>query len=120
MSNSNNGDKNALLMELKRDLEFYKEAIQTVAREVINNEVSKYPVFIAHKNEVALGRKILDAEELEAKWDISASLLEEFVAKGIIVDEKLDNFKQAFKDPEHHMCVFVAAEESGNFIFFPY
>jgi len=113
-------DKNAMLLELKRDLEFYKEAIQTVADEILNNDVSKYPVFIAHKTEVAMGRKILDAEELEAKWDISASLLEEFVAKGLILEDKLEDFKQAYKDPAQNMCVFVASENSGNFIFFPY
>jgi len=113
-------DKNALLLELKRDLEFYKEAIQTVALEIIENDVSKYPVFIAHKSPVDLGRKILDAEELEAKWDISASLLEEFVAKGLILEDKISDFTKAFKSPKTHMCVFMASEQTGSFVFFPY
>ncbi|MBI1184361.1 hypothetical protein GC194_08825 [bacterium] len=112
--------KNELLLELKRDLEFYKEAIQTIAYEIIDNDVSKYPVFVAHKTEVDLGRKILDAEELEAKWDINASILEEFVAKGLIPEEKTKSFTAAFKNPKTHMCVFVADERSGNFVFFPY
>lgn len=113
-------DKNALLLEVKRDLEFYKEAIQTVSEEIMTNDISKYPVFIAHTTEVALGRKILDAEELEGKWDISASLLEEFVAKSLISDEKLKDFKEAFKNPKTHMCVFLAHQNGGNFIFYPY
>lgn len=117
---SSKEDNSALLLEVKRDLEFYKEAIQTVAEEIMENDISKYPLFIAHKAEIALGRKILDAEELEAKWDISASLLEEFVAKGLVDQEKLPAFKEAFKDPKTYMCVFLAYESGGNFIFYPY
>lgn len=113
-------DKNALLLELKVDLEFYKDAIKTVSEEIVKADVSFFPIFIAHKTEIDLGRKILDAEELEAKWDISASLLEEFVAKGFFEEEKLEDFKNAFKDPKTHMCVFAADEKSGHFIFLPY
>ena len=113
-------EKNELLLELKKDLEFYKDAIKTVSEEIVSNDVSFFPVFVAHKGEIDLGRKILDAEELEAKWDISASLLEEFVAKELVNEDKIDDFKQAFKDPKTHMCVFAAHKEFGNFIFLPY
>ena len=113
-------EKEAKLLELKQDLEFYKDAIKTIANEIIDNEVSHFPVFIAHKEPIELGRKVLDAEEFEAKWDISASLLEEFVAKGLVEEDKLDEFKAAFKDAKIHMCVFAADTEIGNFIFLPY
>jgi hypothetical protein len=108
------------LLELKVDLEYYKETLQAIAQEVIKFEVSKYPVFVAHKEEIDLGSKVLDAEEWEAKWDISASHLEEFVAKGLIESEKIDAFKKAYKDPHTHMCVFAFMGESGHFVFLPY
>ena len=113
-------ENNDILLDVKKDLEFYKDAIQTISKEIIDNEVSKYPVFIAHKEVVDLGRPILDAQEFEANWNISASLLEEFVAKDLITDEKLDQFKNAFKNPQTHCCVFVADKLSGNFLFYPF
>ena len=111
---------NPQLFEVKRDLEFFKEAIQTVANEILQNEVSSYPIFVAHKQPVALGRLVLPAEQYESKWSISASLLEEFVNKDLITEEKLEDFKTAFKDPKSQMCVFVVGEELNNFVFYPY
>lgn len=110
----------AELLELKQDLDFYREAIQEVASEVMKQDVSKYPIFIAHKEPINLGRPILKAEEFEAKWDISASLLEEFVAKDIIKENKVNDFREIFKDPEDHMCVFAVSRTGGQFVFFPY
>ncbi|MCB0737416.1 MAG: hypothetical protein KDC92_07875 [Bacteroidetes bacterium] len=115
-----NSDNSAQLFEIKRDLEFFKEAIQTVSDEILDNEVSNYPIFVAHKGPVELGRLILPAEQYESKWSISASLLEEFVNKGLIKDERLEDFKRAFKDPKSQMCVFAAGEGLSNFLFFPY
>lgn len=117
---NNKQEKEALLLELKRDLDFYKEAIKTVAEEVLKNDVSHYPIFIAHKEPINLGRQILSAEEHEAKWDISASVAEEFITKGIVKEDKTEEFKQIYKDPESHMCVFVADKSLSNFVFFPY
>lgn len=113
-------EQSAQLLDVKRDLDFFKEAIKTVADEILKNDVSKYPIFVAHKEEVSLGRLVLPAEQYESKWSISASLLEEFVNKGLIADEKLDEFQTAFKDPESQMCVFVTGEGLNNFLFYPY
>src|SRR5690606_37699197 len=87
------------LKSLKADLDFYKEAIEEVASEMISQAYSEYPIFIAHQHEVKVGEIILDREELGTAWTIQASSLEEFVEVGIIEQDKKARFIEKFKDP---------------------
>ncbi len=40
--------------------------------------------------------------------------------KGVVLLEKVEDFKKAYKNPEFFMCVFVADEAAGSFVFMPY
>ena len=110
---------NPIPQTLQDDLKFYREAIKEVAQETIERKISDYPVFIAHQHELKLGEKILDKEELGRSWSIHASLLEELVEKGVVEEEKKDEFKKVFKDPVSKVCVFMVDEEGGRFVFLP-
>jgi hypothetical protein len=46
--------------------------------------------------------------------------LEEFVNKNIINEAMVDNFKEVYKDPEKHMCLFVIDKDAVNFMFKSY
>ena len=105
---------------LEKDLEFYNDSIKEVANDIINEEVSSYPVFIAHEHEVQLGEVILDKDELGCKWTINATVLDELVEKGIVQEDKKEEFKNVYKDPKKYMCIFLISEKGGNFIFMPY
>ena len=81
-------------------------------------EVSKYPIFVIHQHEVEIGIPL--AENLEyGTWNVHASSLEEFVCKQIIQEEKVDSFREVFKDPLAYFCLFVLSELGANFIFLP-
>ncbi len=85
---------------------------------IIDQEVSKYPIFVAHQHEVEIGISILD-EDKSGKWKVHASTLEEFVSKQIIEVDKVDSFKTIYKSPKSHCCVFVLSELGAKFIFLP-
>lgn len=108
------------LKSLKTDLDFYKEAIEEVASEMMSQDYSQYPIFIAHQHEVKVGEIILDREELGTSWTVQASSLEEFVQVGIIQEEKKARFIEKYKDPAKYMCLFVIVPEGANFVFYPY
>jgi len=112
--------KDSPLKSLERDLKFYNESIKEIATEIINQDLSGYPIFVAHQHEVALGELILDKNELNTSWSIQASMLEEFVEKGIILKEKKDRFIKQYKNPDKFMCLFVIVPEGANFVFYPY
>lgn len=110
---------NPVPQTLQEDLKFYKDPIKEVSRETIERKISDFPIFIAHQHELNLGEKILDKDELGRNWHIHASVLEELVEKGVILEEKKDEFKQTFKDPTSYVCIFLVHEDGGNFIFLP-
>lgn len=108
------------LVSLEEDLKFYSDSIKEVSVEIMVEGISLYPIFIAHQHEVKIGELILNREELNTKWTIQASTLEEFVEKGIIHPDKKESFIKNYKRPEDYMCVFVIVPDGANFIFYPY
>ncbi len=108
------------LQELNQNLQIYKESIREIAEEILDNQVSKYPLFIASREEVNLGKQIIDKEELALEWSINASTLEEFVSRKIVREEKLDAFRKNYKDPRKFVCVFALIKENAGFIYLPY
>lgn len=122
--NSVNGDQKGKgrspLVGLKKDLEFYKEAIKEVSQEIVKEGFSEFPIFIAHQHVVNVGEIILDREELGTGWTIQASTLEEFIEKNIITPDKKDKFIQNYKNPNDYICLFVIVPEGANFVFSPY
>jgi hypothetical protein len=110
----------AELQELNQNLNIYKESIREISDEIIDNQVSKYPVFIASREETNLGKQIIDKEELALEWSINASTLEEFVRRKIVLENKLEAFKKSYKDPRKFLCVFALLTENAGFIYLPY
>ena len=108
------------LKELEQNLKIYKESIREISLEILNHKVSKYPIFIASKEATALGRMIIDKEELALEWSIFASTLEEFVAKKVVLQDKLDVFRKNYKNPETYDCIFAVLGDDASFIFTPY
>ena len=108
------------LVSLEKDLELYKESIKEIAVEIIAEGISQYPIFVAHQHEVSIGEIILNKDELNTNWTIQASMVEEFVEKGIIKPDLKELFLRAYKKPEEFMCVFVIVPEGANFIYYPY
>lgn len=112
--------KESPLKSLESDLKLYSESIQEVATEILNEGLSEYPIFVAHQHEVSLGELILDKNDLNTQWSIQASMLEEFVQKGIIHTEKKERFIKQYKNPNEYMCLFVIVPKGANFVFYPY
>jgi hypothetical protein len=110
----------AELQELNQNLNIYKESIREISEEIIDNQVSKYPIFIASREETNLGKQIIDKEELALEWSINASTLEEFVRRKIVLENKLEAFKKSYKDPRKFLCVFTLLTENAGFIYLPY
>lgn len=109
-----------LLDTLKSDLRFYNDALKEVSADIITEDISKYPVFVAHRHRVKLGEMILDKDELERQWSINATTLEDLVIAGVVQPDKVQLFKETYKDPKRFMCIFLVWEKGGNFIWVPY
>lgn len=111
-----------LYNSLHDDLEICRDYIHQIAMGMIKGNVSKYPIFIAMQGDidVDLGLPIISRNDLDISWSFGASHLEDFVNKGIIGEQKSNDFIKAYKNPLEFMCVFVLQNEQGSFVFMPY
>jgi hypothetical protein len=117
---ANGESQESPLKSLETDLIMYSDSIREISDEIIENQVSLYPVFIAHQHEVAIGELILDKNDFGTEWNIHVSTVEEFVEAGIIDRHKQKFFVDKYKDPKKFMCLFVVVPEGANFVFYPY
>jgi len=104
---------------LEEELQPYKNFLAKAADTVLEQEVSKYPIFIVHQQEFDAGIPLVNKEQTDGKWSVNLSTLEEFSTKNIILPEKLDEFREVYKDPTENLCLFVLSELGATFIFLP-
>lgn len=109
-----------LLSNLEQNLAIYKESVREIALEVLHTGVSRYPLFIASREPVDVGKLIIDKEDLALEWSVYASTLEEFVRRKLVLEEKLPDFRKAWKDPKVYFCIFALLDQTAGFIYVPY
>lgn len=108
-----------LYLVLEKDIQVYKKVMSEASDIIMDQEVTKFPIFVMHQQQLEIGIPIADREKNKGNWNINASSLEEFVSKSIVHDYKIEEFKETYKDPEEHICVFVVSELGTQFIYVP-
>lgn len=103
--------------QLQEELQPLLPTVAQAADAILDQEISKYPIFALSRQGLAIGLPLYEREAPE--WSINASTLEEFATKGLIEAEKVDNFRQVYKNPQEQICFFVVDEGSATFIFLP-
>ncbi|MBX2845324.1 MAG: hypothetical protein KTR13_03840 [Saprospiraceae bacterium] len=104
---------------LYSDVDQFRDLFYSLSLEILNNEVSKYPIFVAYQDPVQLGKVLLQRKTHNTNWNINITILEDLVNKGIVQPEKLEEFKKVYKDPEQHFCILAIGLRKSEFIFTP-
>jgi len=111
-------DQEKIMKQLELELQNYKSLLGNAADTIIDEDVSKYPIFVLFKTPVEIGIPIID-NATSGKWSINASTLEEFYSRQLISAENIDQFKEIYKHPKHYLCLFIINELGGNYYFLP-
>jgi len=120
VSNQPPGNEGSLL-ELRSDLKVIGDYFKEIANEVIELGITEHPIFIAHREKsVQLGRPIIKKDLSKTHWSFNASHMEEFVKKGFLEEEKLDQFKSVYKNPARFICFFIVSPNQMEFVWAPY
>ena len=106
-------------LRLQEELKIYTTALGKAADIVRDQDVSNYPIFVVHQQELSMGIPIIERETNGGKWNINASSLEEFVTKNLIFEDKAEDFITSYKNPDDFVCLFVLSELGANFIYLP-
>ena len=86
---------------------------------VLEQEISKYPIFVLHKQEMELGIPLKNEINTPNDWLVNLSTLEEFSTKQVIEASRITRFTKVYKNPEEFLCLFVLDEFGANFVFLP-
>lgn len=103
--------------QLESQLKPLIPVIGKAADTILDEDVSKYPIFAVFKNELAIGLPLI--ERAAPAWSVNASTLEEFATKNLIGPDKVENFQEIYKDPTNFVCLFVVDNGGATFIFLP-
>jgi len=110
----------AIYTQLQRDLQPYLPLMGQAAETILDQDVSKYPIFVTHKfDELELGIPLVIRQEPQAVWSIQASTLEELVTKRLVETGKVNDFRRIFKNPQEFLCLFVLMDTGAQFVFLP-
>jgi hypothetical protein len=111
---------NLALEAIRNDLRIIGPTMRAFSIHVINEEISQFPVYVAYQDGVSIGKPFLSKEKDHLNWNYNVSILEEFVKRGVVEQDKLEQFIETFGDPEERACIFVVLPEEGGFVFVPY
>jgi len=106
-------------LTLQKELKPYQKLLSGASDTILEQEVSSYPIFILHREPVAMGVPLYQPAEGDPGWHMHASTLEELATRKVVAMEKVDGFRKVFKDPKDFLCLFVLGNDPGEFVFLP-
>jgi len=112
-------EKAESFLQLEKELDVFRKLMSQAADVIRDKDVSDFPIFVAHQQEMEIGMKIHDSAKAGGKWNIHASTLEEFTQRQIVFEDKVEEFKTNYKDPENFVCVFILSTLGVQFVFLP-
>ncbi len=105
---------------ITKDFAYVSDTLKEASYQIRKRDISKYPIFIFTKQAGSLGSLLINADELNLEWHIYASYLFDFVQRDVISLDRVEDFEQAYKNPDEFCCLFVIDEGFTNFVFVPY
>jgi hypothetical protein len=67
-----------------------------------------------------IGKIFIGKAEKELDWNYFITYIDEFVQRGLIAEEAVEEFTQAYKDADEFCCLFVMDGAFTSFVFIPY
>ncbi|MCH8231205.1 MAG: hypothetical protein IIB82_00920 [Bacteroidetes bacterium] len=105
---------------ISKDFVIVSESIKEASYQVRKQGFSDYPIFPISKKDVSIGQLLIAKQDAAIEWNYNITYLDEFVQRKIVAEDKLDDFKKIYKDPEEFCCLFVMDGDFTRFLFIPY
>ncbi|KAA3436707.1 hypothetical protein [Rufibacter hautae] len=105
---------------ITKDFVQVSDTLKEASYLIRKRDISKYPIFVFSKEVTKIGGLIIAAEERQLDWNINASYLEDFVGRKLVLEDKIEDFQQAYRDADEYCCLFVVDRDFMNFVFVPY
>lgn len=80
----------------------------------------EYPIFPICKELQPVGQMLIDRNPHDMEWNYYASFLDEFVQRELVTKDKVEEFHEAYKNPDEFCCLFVVDKAFTRFVFIPF
>lgn len=105
---------------ITQDFVLVCNTIKEASYQLRKRGITEYPIFPICKEQMQLGKMIIEKKEADISWNINMSMAEEFLERQLISPDKVEEFQQSYKNPEEFCCLFVVEPNFMNFVFVPY
>jgi hypothetical protein len=105
---------------ISQDFVKVADLLKEASYQVRKRGFSDFPVFPMSKEELPIGQELYRKKVMENEWNYNITYIDEFVQRKIVDEDKLEDFKKAYKDPDEFCCLFVVDEGFTNFLFIPF
>ncbi len=105
---------------ISKDFVVVSNTLKEAAYQIKKRGFSDYPIFAVSKDEIPIGELLIPKKELALEWNYYASFLDEFVQRELVGEDKVEGFKQAYKNPDEFCCLFVVDKDFVSFVYIPY
>jgi hypothetical protein len=96
------------------------DVLKDASYQIRSRKFSDYPIFPISKEMQPIGKIFFGKEEKDLDWNYFVTYLDEFVQRTLIGEEAVEDFKNAYKDPDEFCCLFVMDGAFTRFVFIPY
>ncbi len=96
------------------------DTLKEASYQIRKRGFSEFPIFPIAKIEIPIGSLLIGKNELDTAWNYRVTYLDEFVQRKLIVEDKVEDFKSTYKDPDEFCCLFVVEPEFTKFLYIPY
>lgn len=104
-------------LKLEEEIKPFQKMMSKATQITLDQEVTKYPIFVFHQQQLEIGIPISVTPENKRNWSVHMSSLEEFVSKQLIYQDRIEEFRKNYKDPLEHHCIFVVSELGTQFLY---
>ncbi|MCC5919184.1 MAG: hypothetical protein LAT68_00385 [Cyclobacteriaceae bacterium] len=108
------------LGKISSDFVKVADHLKEASYQIRARKFSQHPFFVIAKQETPLGSLLFANNDLNLEWNYHASYLEIFTEAKILEEDKVEAFKNTYKDPDEYCCLFVVSGEFQNFVYIPY
>ena len=105
---------------ISKDFVAVCDTLKEASYQIRSRGFSDFPIFPVSKLDLPIGQLLISKEEMKIDWNYNTTYLDEFIQREIVAEDKVDEFKKAYKDPDEFCCLFVVDNDFTNFLFIPY
>lgn len=109
--------KNILYKRIENRIKQFNPICTKAIQTVVEEDVSLYPVLVAHRPDVILGIPLLSATQIGDDFAFRITTLEELVTKQMVAMEHLAAFQKLYRQHQKRFCVLVMDDQAADFVF---